>query len=115
MAKLPNHWAAIIPDKKISGYLLSPTHPEGAPKAKFLESFGFSRANPSILTLALLAHAAVGTVVTRTTTPYGTVYEVNGRIESPDGVNPWLLVIWMIDEGEERPRLITAVPSEDRA
>jgi hypothetical protein len=115
MAKLPNHSAAIIPDKKISGYLLSPTHPEGAPKAKFLESFGFSRANPSILTQALRAHAAAGTVVNRTATIYGTVYEVHGRIESPDGANPWLLVIWMVDEGADRPRLITAVPSEDRA
>jgi hypothetical protein len=114
VAKLPNYQLAVISEKKISDYLLSQSHPEGAPKRKFLESFGFSSADPSTLRTALLTHASTGIVVASTTTPYGTLFEVNGRIESPNGANPWILVVWMIDAGKDRPRLITAVPSEDR-
>ena len=99
--RLPNAEHAIIQDSKIDRYLLSKTHPEGAPKAKFFEGFGFTRDDLDILRRALLDHAAGGIVVATKTTLFGTIYEVNGRIESPDGANPWLRVIWMIDEGAE--------------
>ncbi|MGQ0671307.1 MAG: DUF6883 domain-containing protein [Hyphomicrobium sp.] len=113
MSGLPNPTAAVISDKKIVGYLLSPSHPEGTPKSKFFEKFGFSCVDPEALRHALLAHARRGKVIGMKTTEYGTIYEVNGRIESPDSRNPWVLVVWMIDVGTNWPRLITAVPSED--
>jgi hypothetical protein len=91
MAKLPNIQAAVIPDKKLGGYLLSPTHPEGAPKAKFFTSFGFRTDDPDTLRDALLAHARAGQVIATTSTSYGTLYEVNGRVSSPDGHDPWCL------------------------
>lgn len=112
--RLPNAENAIVDRRKITHYLLSKTHPEGAPKAKFFESFGFTRPHHGVLRRALLVHAATGIVIATNTTHFGTIYEVNGRIESPDGANPWLLVVWMIDAGADRPRLISAVPSEDK-
>jgi hypothetical protein len=114
MAKLPNADHAVVPDKKLSGYLLSPTHPEGAPKAKFFASFGFRSDDPDTLRNALLAHAQVGQVIATTSTSYGTLYEVAGRVNTPDGHDPWVLVVWMIEIGTDWPRLITAVPSEDK-
>ena len=115
MSKLPNCAAAIIADTKLAGYLLSFTDEEGSPKAKFFESFGFSRQMPEVLRQALLLHAETGDVLVSRISQYGTTYEVNARLETPDGRNPWLLVIWMIDVGMDRPRLITAIPSEDMA
>ena len=115
MSKLPNHAAAIIADQKLTDYLLSSTHHEGSPKAKFFESFGFSRQKPEVLRHALLVHAEKGDVLATTVSQYGTTYDVNAQLETPDGRNPWLLVIWMIDVGMDQPRLITAIPSEDMA
>ena len=41
MAKLPNADRAIVPERKITAYLLCHTHPNGGPKAVFFERFGF--------------------------------------------------------------------------
>ncbi len=49
MPSFPNAAAAVVSDRKLSSYLLSATHPEGAPKARFFESFGFSRDDPEAL------------------------------------------------------------------
>jgi hypothetical protein len=40
--KVPNLTAAIIPKMKITSYLLSTTHRDGAGKAKFFLGYGFS-------------------------------------------------------------------------
>jgi hypothetical protein len=42
MPRVPNADQAIIDPRKITDYLLSQTHPDGAPKAAFFESFGFT-------------------------------------------------------------------------
>jgi hypothetical protein len=38
--KLPNHEHALVPQEKITGYLLSLTHRDGRHKAAFFVSFG---------------------------------------------------------------------------
>ena len=45
-------------------------------------------------------------------TEYGTIYEIAGPIPSPDGRNPNVRIVWMIDVGSSYPRLITLVPLE---
>lgn len=40
--KLPNAELAIVPEQKITLYLLDPTHPVGGSKASFFLRFGFT-------------------------------------------------------------------------
>jgi hypothetical protein len=95
----------------LANYLLAPTHPDGSPKAKFFESFGFSRARPDELRAALIAHAAQYDVVSSRQTEFGEIFEIVGRLNSPDGRNPFVKAVWMIDLGTRTPRLVTAVPA----
>lgn len=102
-----------VDDRKITHYLLSDSHPEGAPKARFLKHFGFATHAPDELRRALIGHAHDHAVSTSRVTEFGSVFEINGRLTSPDGQNPWMLVVWMIDNGTDFPRFITAVPSHE--
>ena len=113
MTQLPNTDCAFVAPEKITHYLLAHDHPPGGPKAAFFESFGFEMDRWEELRDRLLAHAQTYAAVATDATPYGQVYEVNGRLLTPDGRNPIVLVVWMIRVGEDFPRLVTAVPSED--
>ena len=115
MAKLPNFTLCYVPDAKLSDYLLSSEHPDGAAKAKFLKSFGFTRSDPQVLRIALLAHATNHGVADSRQTDFGVIYEVDGEINSPDGRNPFVRVVWTIDSGTDQPRLVTLVPVKDDA
>ena len=110
---LPNSDRAIVADAKLIAYLLSESHPEGSPKARFLKGFGFSVSAPGVLRTALIDHCRQYDVTSSRDTEFGTIFEINGRLLSPDGRNPWMLVVWMIDSGTDVPRLITAVPSQE--
>ena len=61
--KLPNAQLAQVPDGKLLDYLLSDTHPEGQPKAKFFRSLGFTRGRSFELRRALVEHAQTHDVV----------------------------------------------------
>lgn len=111
MAKLPNADRAIVPERKITAYLLCHTHPNGGPKAVFFERFGFRSTEWERLRDALLVHARNHEVDRSFPTRFGTMYEVAGPLTSPDGRNPSVLVAWIIWHGEDVPRLVTAVPA----
>ena len=114
MAKLPNFDQAIVEERKITAYLLDRGHPLGGPKAVFFELFGFSVANWRLFRDALLAHARANDVARSYRARHGQVHEVIGPLSTPDGRNPAVLVAWMVRKGEDRPRLVTAVPSTGR-
>ena len=109
--KLTNRHLCKIPDTKLLGYLLAPDHTDGSPKAKFLESFGFSRDRPDELRAALIGHASSHDFIASRQTDFGEIFEIVGRLASPDGRNPFVKVVWMIDTGKRTPRLVTAVPA----
>jgi hypothetical protein len=52
--KVPNCQHAEVPESKIVDYLLSPGHPEGAPKARFFFGWGFTKEAWSVLASALI-------------------------------------------------------------
>ena len=111
--KLPNHDQCLVPDAKLTLYLLSSSHEDGAAKARFFELFGFSRDRPDELRTALIGHATMHEITSARSTEFGHLYEIRGRLNSPDGRNPVVLVVWMILTNETQPRLVTAVPSRD--
>lgn len=110
MPRLPNLDQLDIPDAKLSAYLLALSHPEGGPKARFLARFGFTFASPDILRQALFAHATANDIEAQRNTAFGAVFEVRGPLPSPDGRNPVVVVVWMIEHGASYPRLLTLVP-----
>lgn len=111
MVGLPNATMALVPERKITAYLLRLDHPEGGSKAAFLERFGFVPERWEVLETELLRHAREGEVVHEERTPYGVKYEVECALRSPDGRHPRVLTVWLVETDEERPRFVTLNPS----
>lgn len=112
---LPNADLAIVEEIKVTGYLLSPDHPDGRSKADFFTRFGFRRENWEILAEALRRHGRAYPVAQTATSFWGTRYSVDGLLDCPDGRRPRLRTVWIVenlenDVGESIPRLITAYP-----
>lgn len=108
--KLPGFDKAVVPQKKIEDYLLSSTHPDGWGKAVFFESYGFSPRRWEDLRDALMGHIRDHEAAVIGTSPFGTVYTVNGPLRSPDGRDPVVRSAWFIDDEATVPRLVTAYP-----
>ncbi|HEY3931986.1 MAG TPA: hypothetical protein VGM58_06400 [Verrucomicrobiae bacterium] len=83
--KLPNAESAIVPERKITHYLLNPAHPAGGSKAWFFLRFGFTVDDWQKLADALLRHARENEVVETEQTPHGWRYVVDGKLIAPDG------------------------------
>src|SRR5579859_5955605 len=107
---LPYAEQVIIPQRKLTEYLLSPTHRMGRAKAAFFTSFGFTLEDWEILADALRRHAVENEVKTTEETPFGMNSVVEGVLRAPDGRTPWVRVVWFIEAGEDLPRLATAYP-----
>jgi hypothetical protein len=106
------HWEqAIVDPRKISDYLLSLTHPEGRTKARFFCSHGFAPERPEELASALLLHARENSVRLSRRNIFGNIHTVQGPLRTPDGRNPVIDSVWIIEFGTELPRLITAYPN----
>ena len=106
--RLPNAEHARVDEGKITDYLLSPTHPDGRNKAEFFTRFGFRIHDPQTFREALRRQGTRYPVVRVVESDYGTRYIVAGELETPDGRNPRVRTVWMLDEGSATPRLITA-------
>jgi hypothetical protein len=110
--KVPNHQNAFIPERKITAYLLSATHPDGSSKALFFTRFGFSLDDWWGFADALLNHIASHHIVEVMTTPFGKKYVVDGPLDTPDGRKPMVRSVWFVAEGETIPQLTTAYPAK---
>ncbi|SRR5258707_9975229 len=108
--KLPHLEQAEVAEAKIRDYLLSETHPDGKDKAAFFLSFGFSPQAWELLAQALRNHAAAYEVARTTETEHGIKYVVDGVLLSPDRRNPVVRAVWIVDNGEINPRLVSAYP-----
>ncbi len=106
--KLPNHEHALVEERKITAYLLAEEHPAG--KAAFFAAFGFTLAQWHALRNALLHHAATHEVAGTSTTPHGVKYIIEGAMQTPNGRSPQVRVVWIVDVGNDAPRLVTAYP-----
>ncbi len=113
--KLPNVELAVVPAEKIVGYLLNPLHPDGAGKAKWFGSLGFSADRWQILAAAIRQVAMDHSVANNVESPHGMKYIVDGPIESPSGKPAIVRTVWIVDLGEQVPRLVTAYPGDKGA
>lgn len=107
--ELPGAEDCIVEVAKVTGYLLNPDHRTGGAKADFFRAFGFMGADPGALTAALRRHAQDNAIESMRTGAFGTSYVVSCRLRTPDGRNPCIRTVWIIEPGLP-PRLVTAYP-----
>ena len=108
--RIPQAEHAIVEEKKVLEYLLSPAHRTGRSKAKFFASHGWNRQDYVFLLAALVEHAQANPIRSCRTSAFGATYVVEGPIFCPDGRMPLIRTVWQIDTGHIAPRLITAYP-----
>ncbi len=105
---IPHSDSAIVPDEKVTYYLLNPSHSVGGPKARWLFSRGFDLTAPSELKNALLEIVGSSEDYSEELmTLYGAKYVVRGDLECPDNSRPWIA-----ETGSNAPRLVTAYPEK---
>ncbi len=107
---LPNLSRSRVEREKIIDYLLSLTHPEGRNKAEFFNHFGFRLEEWEVLMVSLLNHSLMYPVAGSVESEYGVRYSIDGELETPDGRNPRVRTVWIIEKGNVAPRLVTAHP-----
>jgi hypothetical protein len=111
MIQLPNRLQAYVPSHKLHAYLLSETHAVGKAKATFFRALGFNEANAHLLEHELLSLAHSAPVQEVIPSPHGVKYVLEGVVETPSGTAPRIRTIWILETGEENPRLVTAYPA----
>ena len=107
---LPEAESARVDREKLMGYLLSESHPIGRSKATFFRGIGFDASNAALLEQGLLGIARREVVVESMLSRHGMKYIVDGAITTPLGSRVKLRTIWIIDQGQEHPRFVTAYP-----
>ena len=108
--KLPNAEKAIVDERKIREYLLSPSHPVGRFKAKFFESIGFPPEAWSEFMGALEKLAAEGEAEVVEESNYGHKYLIRGHISGQGARLAEVDSVWIIRAGDDTPRLVTVYP-----
>ena len=110
MARVPNSDRAFIDLRKITDYLMAPSHRRGGAKARFLAEFGFTASEPDVLAAALTEHLQSNDILREQPSPHGTKYVIDGPLKAPDGRTPTVRSIWIIDNDADFPRFVTAFP-----
>ena len=108
--KLPNSENAYVEYTKAVHYLLSMEHPDGKDKAIYFIDRGFSSEQWQHFAQALRTHGAGHDVVRVIESSYGPKFVIEGVMETPDGLNPFVRTVWIINPGVAEPRLVTAYP-----
>lgn len=110
--KLPDADLAVVPNEKITKYLLDEYHPQNKGKAKFYTSIGYSLEQPNILADGIKQVAINGIVAEIEATPRGNKYIVEGLLNAPNQRNYKITTVWMIQTGQIEPKLVTAYPKK---
>ncbi|MEO6197806.1 MAG: DUF6883 domain-containing protein [Dehalococcoidia bacterium] len=107
---LPNIDHAVIPPAKLRDYLLSPAHPDGRSKAQFFRSLGFLQEDWVALGRALEDQHLVLPAQEIERNPFGRKFAIVGPLIGPNGNIAGVKSVWIIRNGEDFPRLLTAYP-----
>lgn len=103
MTFVPNASQAFVPAGKLTYLLVN-----DAGKARFFRRFGFDVSRSHELEDSLVWHVRNHHYVTDMPTANGHKYTLRCSAPSPDGRNPCIVTVWVIEVGETSPRLVTA-------
>lgn len=109
--KLPNNNQSFVADNKITHYLLSETHEEGKHKAAFFKHFGFDLADIATFKDSLIRHSIEREIEETKKSDFGIKYELKCEIKTPDERNPCIVTVWIVENGQKEPKLVTAYPA----
>ncbi|HEY9633953.1 MAG TPA: hypothetical protein V6D14_11130 [Coleofasciculaceae cyanobacterium] len=84
---------AVIPEEKLTRYLLIPRARDD--KSKFLAQAGFTQENPKLLLISLRLLASSAEAVEDGTNEYGTFYRVEGELQGANERNLAVVTIWI--------------------
>ena len=107
--KIPGAERAILDGAKVRDDLLSPEHLVDSAKARFFTELGFDHHNWTALQDEL-HHFAQQEAQLGGATRFGQKYVVVGTIQGPSGRRAPIVVVWIILNGEDFPRFVTAYP-----
>lgn len=105
---LPHQNSVIVEERKIVEYLLA--YEDDSGKARFFTSVGFTTARWRYFAAILIQHAAENDVAYTEQTGYGVKYIIEGTISTPNGRNPQIRSVWIVEHDKQVPRLVTAYP-----
>ncbi len=109
MATLPNGDNAVVNPAKLTAYCLNPNHLHGGPKARvFRALLGLTAEHAGLLRDALLDAARTEEATERLEDAYGKRYEVRFVLRGPNGNTAEVTSAWIVDAGENFPRLTSA-------
>lgn len=113
---LPRGESAVVPRKKLEGYLLNPQHEIGRHKARvFASALGIQQDDWEYLRDQLQAGVVEAPVGNPRETKWGELYEV---IVAVDGLNRQtrrVMTVWLVESGDELARLVTAYVMDEPA
>ncbi|MCA0425959.1 MAG: hypothetical protein LCH37_00850 [Bacteroidetes bacterium] len=110
--KLPNNNRSFVADNKITDYLLSDIHLIGKHKADFFKRFGFDIADIDTFKGSLIQHSTDRDIVKTKYLDLGIKYELKCEIKTPDERNPCIVTVWIVENGKQEPKLVTAYPAK---
>jgi hypothetical protein len=109
--RLPGADRAFVDAAKVRDYLLSSSHPVGRFKAVFFAALGYRAGEWRRLAADLVRLASDGEVVRATSSAFGQKYEVRGSLRGPSGREAMVVSVWIIPDGQDVPRFVTAFPA----
>lgn len=101
-----------ISARKAGDYLLDVNHRDGGAKARFFLARGFSASGWQAFVDAIARHPVDNPIQETEATEFGVKVMVRCRLRTPDGTDPCILTVWMVEDAGA-PRLVTAYPSRD--
>ncbi len=110
--RLPNAADAIIDSAKVREYLLSREHPIGMHKATFFEALGYKAADWHRLTEESRHIVTTGDAEPSRHNGYGQLFVVDGSLVGPTGKSAPVRTVWIVLDGAQTPRLVTAYPGD---
>jgi hypothetical protein len=110
--KIPNNNLSFVADNKIRDYLLSDVHEIGKHKADFFKRFGFDLLDVETFKGSLIQHSIDRDIEKTNDSDFGIKYELKCEIKTPDGRNPCIVSVWIVENGQEIPKLVTAFPAK---
>jgi hypothetical protein len=100
----------IIPDTKITGYLLV-SKPRND-KSKFLGQAGFTKENPEALKSAIQTQALSTEAVEEKINEYGTFYQVEADLIGVNGTILTVITVWLERQIDGKFQFVTLKPSK---
>jgi hypothetical protein len=111
--KLSELGGVVVPKQKITDYLLSTEHPDGASKARYFIKMGFTPAQWIELKSALVEMTDRFDVSESIQNEFGTKYIVDGELKSPTGKVALIRAVWIVETDSDSACLVTAYPLQE--